>query len=273
MGIFDGCVLLSDIDGTLLTKGVIPEKNLEAIKWFKSEGGIFSVATGRTVNAIINSYDFSFSNAPIVAAHGGVIYNPSKDKVEHMETLKPEVFEIVYDILDKFKDIGCELCEEKGNYELRSTKDTKWHGEYEHFEFLELPDDLNSINITKILFATPDEKTLLELEKYSNKFKTNYCRLIATCNNEKAHYFEILPIESNKGSALKRLKELYNCKYSFGIGDFFNDVELIKEADFGAAVEGAPEEIIKIANYVTCRCEDGAVADFIKQISCFLERK
>lgn len=273
MGIFDGCVLLSDIDGTLLTKGEIPEKNLEAIEWFKSEGGIFSVATGRTVNAIVNSYDFSFLNAHIVAVHGGVIYNFKEDKVEYIETLKHDVFEIVYDVLDRFKDIGCELCDEKGNYELRSSKGTKWHSEYEHFKFSKLPEDLTSINLSKVLFSAPDNKTMFELEEYCKKFQKDYCRLIATCNNEKAKYFEILPIESTKGAALKRLKELYNCKYSFGIGDFYNDIELIKEADYGGVVESAPEELKQIANYVTCPCEDGAVADFIKQISCFLERK
>ena len=31
MGIFDGCLLVSDIDGTLMQDGIIPEVNLEAI--------------------------------------------------------------------------------------------------------------------------------------------------------------------------------------------------------------------------------------------------
>ena len=35
MGIFDGCLLASDIDGTLLLNGEIPKINLEKIDWFK----------------------------------------------------------------------------------------------------------------------------------------------------------------------------------------------------------------------------------------------
>ena len=67
------------------------------------------------------------------------------------------------------------------------------------------------------------------------------------------------------------MKRILGAKYSFGIGDFYNDLELIRDADFGAAVYAAPDEIKQLANYVTCTCEDGAVADFINQISLFMK--
>ena len=35
MGIFDGCLLISDIDGTLMHDGVIPNKTVEGIECFK----------------------------------------------------------------------------------------------------------------------------------------------------------------------------------------------------------------------------------------------
>ena len=41
MGIFDGCLLASDIDGTLQENGYINPKNIEKIKYFVQEGGKF----------------------------------------------------------------------------------------------------------------------------------------------------------------------------------------------------------------------------------------
>jgi hydroxymethylpyrimidine pyrophosphatase-like HAD family hydrolase len=49
MGKFDGILLLSDLDGTLLSgTRVISPENLEALRYFMAEGGRFSVATGRS---------------------------------------------------------------------------------------------------------------------------------------------------------------------------------------------------------------------------------
>ena len=53
MGLFDGCLLACDIDGTLLINDFMPQQNIEKIKYFVSEGGKFSLATGRTAGAVI----------------------------------------------------------------------------------------------------------------------------------------------------------------------------------------------------------------------------
>ena len=47
------------------------------------------------------------------------------------------------------------------------------------------------------------------------------------------------------------------------VPDYYNDFEMIKNADIGAATADAPEEIRKSSDFVACKCEDGAVADFI----------
>ena len=48
MGKFDGLLLASDFDDTLYGLDLrIPERNLEAIRYFTGEGGRFAVATGR----------------------------------------------------------------------------------------------------------------------------------------------------------------------------------------------------------------------------------
>ena len=53
MGIFDGYLLVSDMDGTLLnSKGKLSEENKRAIEYFVDNGGQFTLATGRMLPSI-----------------------------------------------------------------------------------------------------------------------------------------------------------------------------------------------------------------------------
>lgn len=267
MGIFDGCLLISDIDGTLLHNGEIPKKNLDAIELFKSEGGIFALATGRTVVASKYSYELSHSNAPLIAIHGGIIYDFNQQKFLYHRLLDERVKPILPKIMERFPLVGTEIFSGLKLYELRSNYSTRWHAEYEDLRFEALPQDINSIPWTKVLFAVDDERTLEELKKYCKDLNINFCRFVTTSNKENARYYEILPADVNKGNALKEMKRLIGASRTYGIGDFYNDIELIRDVDVGATTAEAPDDIKKLADYVTCACKDGAVADFINKIS------
>lgn len=271
MGIFDGCLLVSDIDGTLLHDGVVPQKNIEAIEWFKSEGGIFTIATGRAISAAKYSYEISRANAPLIALNGSVIYDLKKETFLYRNSLDPRCVDIVFEILEKFPTVGAEFFNGLDIYLIRGNAGTKHHSEYENFQFKDLPENFTSIPWEKVLFAFEDFETVAMVEEYVKKFDTDYCRFVNTCVSETARYFELLPANVNKGTAIKEMKRLSGAAVSFGIGDFYNDLELIRDADYGASVLAAPDEIKQIANYVTCSCEDGAVADFINQISLFMK--
>ena len=271
LGIFDGCLLVTDIDGTLLHDGIIPEKNIEAIEWFESEGGIFTIATGRAITAAKYSYELSRANAPLIALNGAVIYDFEKEEFLYKKALNVQCVNIVFEILEKFPTVGAEFFNGLDIYLIRGNNGTAQHSEYEHFKFKELPENFTSLPWEKVLFAFEDFETVAKVEEYVKKFDPKIGRFVNTCVNEKQKYFELLPAGANKGTAIKEMKKICGAKYSFGIGDFYNDIELITDADFGAAVSAAPNEIKQIANYVTCACEEGAVADFINQISLFMK--
>jgi len=45
---FEGLMLVSDLDGTLLnSKLEVSEENIKAVSYFVDNGGIFTIATGR----------------------------------------------------------------------------------------------------------------------------------------------------------------------------------------------------------------------------------
>ena len=49
---FSNTVLITDLDGTLLPHNkILNEKDLNAIEYFRQNGGIFTIATGRIIKA------------------------------------------------------------------------------------------------------------------------------------------------------------------------------------------------------------------------------
>ncbi len=267
MGLFDGCLLVSDIDGTLLTNGKIPQKNLEAIDWFKSEGGIFTIATGRAVIAGRESYELSRANAPMIALNGGMIYDFEKQDYLYQAYLDERCKDLLFDIIKKFPTIGADVMCGLDVYPIQLNDAIFHHAEYERFELSALPEDIRVIPWNKVLFAANDMESFIALRDYCEGLQVDFCRFVVTSVSARHKYYEILPIDANKGTGIQKLKELLGAKRSYGIGDFYNDIELIRDADIGAATDGAPNDVKQFADYVTCPCEEGAVADFIEKIA------
>ena len=75
MGLFSDCLFGCDIDGTLLVNGIINPRNIEKIEYFISEGGYFSLCTGRTVGAVSPVLEKIKNISPSVVANGCMIYD------------------------------------------------------------------------------------------------------------------------------------------------------------------------------------------------------
>lgn len=76
MGRFDGILICTDLDGTLLNSDRrISKENLEAIEYFKQEGGIFTFVTGRMPFFVSDMYEAVQPNAPFGCVNGGATIN------------------------------------------------------------------------------------------------------------------------------------------------------------------------------------------------------
>ncbi|HAS78146.1 MAG TPA: Cof-type HAD-IIB family hydrolase, partial [Ruminococcus sp.] len=79
-------LLITDLDGTLLTKDkTISETDLEAINSFRKKGGLFSVATGRTIQAVKPYFDILKPDMPVILYNGAMIYDPKNKKIIRSE--------------------------------------------------------------------------------------------------------------------------------------------------------------------------------------------
>ena len=81
MGKFDGYLICSDIDGTFSCGGEQSiEINSEAVKYFTSNGGKFTFATGRGLDHVKRPEFFSNMNAPACLYNGALVYDIQNEK-------------------------------------------------------------------------------------------------------------------------------------------------------------------------------------------------
>ena len=108
--IFDGIVLLSDIDGTLATyERKIPQKNKDAIAYFTENGGKFGIATGRTGHSARKMASQVAVNCPCLVVNGGVIFDYKKDVPLFSCYLDHCVTAFFHKIIEKIPNIGIEI--------------------------------------------------------------------------------------------------------------------------------------------------------------------
>ncbi len=50
------------------------------------------------------------------------------------------------------------------------------------------------------------------------------------------------------------------------VGDYYNDVELLKAVPLLGRCGERPDEVKALADYVACHCDDGAVADVLRRL-------
>ena len=75
-------------------------------------------------------------------------------------------------------------------------------------------------------------------------------------------FLECYDKHAGKDSGVKLAMELAGLtgKTLVCIGDYYNDLEMLKTADISAAPISSPDDIKSSAKYITVPCDDGAVA-------------
>jgi len=272
MGIFENCLLASDIDDTLLSSNTVNPVNIEKIEYFMSEGGYFSLATGRSVTAVSIVLDKLKRVSPCVVANGCMIYDYENNKPLHEEYVPESDYFITKKVLENFPKVGIEINTGNRIFTLNRTEATDKHQIYEKLETTVISfDEVAKYKWNKSFFAPESEEARAELNKYISQFETksDFFNTIANVNNDIRYYFEQVPRGVSKASTILKLADILGIPKGriFTIGDYYNDVEMLKMADISAAVADSPDDVKSCADYITCSCKDGAVADFIDYLA------
>lgn len=263
---FEGILICSDLDGTLLNSNrMISEKNLDAIEHFKSEGGYFTFITGRMPYFAKKMYESVKPNCPFGCINGGGIYDHIKKEYTYTLEISRSVLELVEYIDNEIPEIGIQVntfhkiyfCRDNAaNEHFRMATGMPYLAKYYY--------DIDE-PIAKIVFADHRDESIKMLEKLLKSHpRANDFDFI---RSEKTLY-EILPKKSGKGNVLYELsKQLdIDMKNTVAIGDYHNDISMIKAAGIGIAVANAHPAAKEAADLITVSNDEDAIAKIIYDI-------
>ena len=258
MGKFDGYLFLTDMDGTLTQPGEveISPENCQAIRYFQSEGGYFTFASGRNYEMFATGIASVITpNAPILAYNGALIVSLDGKNIYYQGEISKEQMLLAFTAYDHCKGIKC------------------FH--------------VNTADSVKVY--TFDEKDSPEARReFVDSFTSPFVKMIAVMHNEGTDetyaevkkifspYFNItrswkFGIEFNnlrdsKGRAARWLKEKLGCHTLICVGDYDNDIDMVEAADIGYAVGNATANLKAVADRVTVHCRESAIAKIIEEL-------
>lgn len=261
---YQGKVLLSDLDGTLLNSNrAISTENMEAIQYFVDNGGKFGVATGRDVENALNLLTEVPINFYCIFSNGSVLYNRKEAKVLGEHALEKEkVLPFLEKCIKERPDIGIEVHTNEGTVlcPAEGCVDLSLISSHHPFCYKTL-EELSACTLRKLLFVTKDGD-FTWLEEQAKMLSS----VIEGVQSSKIFY-EFLPLGSSKGSMVKEIRPMMEKgDMLYAVGDFYNDKEMIVESDVGILCENAPEELKKLAKYTCASNNNHAVADVIRRI-------
>ena len=254
MGKFDGILLCSDWDGTLFDGTSIPENNVEAIRYFQRNGGTFTLASGRYAGHFKQFADRIQPNTDMICVGGSCIMS-----------LDGEIF---YERFcnDRFEEYARLLMRENSPYEEVQVT-LRGHSPFIFDKKTILSEEAHEVwsqkTIYKAIFLTPQAKEA-ELAALA------YCAPLSFDGYMPMRSFpfsvELIPEDGGKGNAVRWLANKIGAHLVVAVGDYENDCDMLKIADYGYAVTGGSMLARASANRFAASVKMGAVASVIEDL-------
>ncbi len=270
-------MVVTDLDGTLLNRNSkLSAENRNTLLHLGRIGIMRVVATGR------NYFSFQrlgLDDLPIdylvFSSGAGIMDYRSKKILHHAHIPMPEVA-LIIEILKNMKIsfMVHDLVPDNHRFYFYDSgrTETDFHQRIELYRDYALPlriDPPNFSHACQVLAIIPPDLEMLE----NLRDKLNLFRVIRTTSpiNGKSMWVEIFPHDVSKGHGVSwicRELSIYE-KECIGIGNDFNDLDLLETVGFPFVVENAPEELKMLFPASKSNIEDGfthAVCSVIKNM-------
>ena len=279
MGRFDGVLLASDFDKTLiyteeaLIRGEpvppLPERNRQALEHFMAEGGRFAVSTGRALAAFVKYADQVPMNAPGVVCNGAAIYDFAKGEYLVTALLDERARERGQQVLEAFPQAAVEAYHiDNVIHAVHPNEITRHHEHLTKVGVTEAPSLLDvPLPLGKLLFEA-DHETLLKIRDFlTDRGWGGDYELIFSGQS----LLEMTAKGANKGGMVRRLAELLGIprEHVYCVGDEANDLPMLQWAAEGFAPANCIPAVRESGATIVSHALDGALADVVE----LLERK
>ncbi len=245
-------LIMIDVDFTLVNdQKAIPKENVEAIRWARFEKGVrIAINSGRIAPSVriymdeigINDPYPSLGGCIVQHGDGRIIEEHSIDSSIAREIrnlgLSMDCAMFIYHHDSWFLNPGMEYWEDS---EFKASRTRGIITDTDKLLLTTKPNKILGANMTPEVTA---ELQRLISERYSDA---------VDCFKSSPWYLEIVPKGVNKGTAVKALCRHYGIgkENVMSIGDYYNDVDMLKASGLPVVMANAPEDMKGLARYVT----------------------
>ena len=272
MGLFSDILLTVDYDRTLTAPdSTIPPRNLEAIRYFMENDGVFTVNTGRSVPMIQAFRDIVPVNAPLLLYNGSAAYDTKEEALAFCLPIPMDQEETIRRCMELYPDLTVEVQGVNAHYVFQ--KNPGWERfsrnnrcvygtarpEDDLGPFLKfaLYGEFREATVSDLFSATPEEKARFDYVEADLRRRFG----------DKVEVFRsasrIIDVHAkgvSKALSARQLQRQLGRKILVCTGDAENDLSMMREADFSFA----PADGVIAGRFPNvCPCAQGAVADVI----------
>ena len=273
MGLYSDILLTVDFDRTLTAPdSTIPQRNIEAIRYFMDNGGTFTVNTGRSVP--MSAYNLIGKvpvNAPLLLYNGSAAYDPIARKITRYTPIELDAKELVSDLQARFPELHLEIQAVDAHY--LTHKDIGWerfcennHCAWGYTTPDKIPEPFLKVSyygrfrkgtVADMYEATEEERKLFDCAiAYAEKTYGHKLDIFRAC----ARIVDFHAKGVSKIKSARLLQQELGKKILVCVGDAENDINMLDGADYAYC----PADGIVADRYETvCKCADGAIADVI----------
>ena len=273
MGKFDGVLLASDFDNTLLNTETarrmgteVPEvsaENQRALEYFMGQGGKFAIATGRALPAFIKFSGQVPMNAPGIVCNGAALYDFQRE--EYLETilLDESARWRGQEALDRFPALAVEAYHiDNVIHAVHPNLYTRQHEHVTHVGVEEMPSLLEvPLPLSKLMFEEShalleEVRAFLVSQPWAEEYEIFF---------SDRTLLEMTARGATKGGMLARLAQRLGIprEHVYCAGDEANDLSMLTWAREGFAPANCTPAVRECGATIVADADHGALAEIV----------
>lgn len=277
MGKFDGVLLATDFDDTLFRSNitgpgvseaqrrsevVVSGRNKEALDHFLSQGGRFTVATGRAFQTFSPYIGRVPINAPVILANGAILFDFDRNREIFHAYLPGTIAAHAEALSQLYPELGFETHLGDLIYTYRPNEVSRRHIHKLGFPFRECPFARMPQPWTKLLVQHEDHEVLTRAQRWFSEAHPGLYEAIFS--NDRL--LEITAAGINKGRAVQRLAQLLEIRPEnlYCVGDNQNDLPMLEVSALPFAPANCAPTVRTWGATIVSPCDEGAIADVIE---------
>ena len=269
---FSDVLLTVDFDRTLTaTDSTIPQRNLDAIRYFMENGGSFTVNTGRSIPMFLDKLHKVPTNAPLLLYNGSGDCAPGPTTLTRTALLDLDPAKVLPELQQRFPNLTVEVQGTRAHYTIQENPAWVRYCEHNHCAWGYAPADnlpdpfikfaiygqFRDETVASLYDTTPEEEAeTLEMIAYLQERYGDKVDIFRAC----ARITDVHAKGVSKGNAARDLKKQLGKKILVCVGDAENDLAMLQGADYAfCPADGVVAHLFPNV----CPCDEGAVADVI----------